>query len=102
MLRVLKVTGESLTPSYLEGDFVITTNIPLLLSALKAGDIVVLRHAVYGTLIKRVDRIDPIQDEIFVTGTHDLSLDSRQFGSVHKKDLLGKVIGHIKKPRRQA
>jgi len=98
MLRLLKVTGDSLSPEYQEGDFVLVCRILLLVRAPKSGDVVVFRHPAYGTMIKLVDRVAPEGDEIFVVGTHDDSVDSRQFGPISRKALLGKVIWHIKKP----
>ena len=37
-------------------------------------------------------------DKIFVIGTHNNSIDSRNFGYINKKDIIGKVIFTIKKP----
>ena len=97
MIQILKVTGESLSPFFLEGDFVVVSKIPFVLRKIKAGDIVVFRHPVYGTMIKKVERISPDGEEIFVLGTHPESTDSRQFGPLSRRQLVGKVIWHIKK-----
>jgi len=99
MLKLLKVTGNSLMPYYQEGDFVLTTKIPFLFKSLQRGDIIAFRHPAYGTLIKRVERIDPNTGDVFVLGTHPESIDSRHFGMIPRQDLLGKVIAHIRKPR---
>ena len=97
MIQILKVTGESLSPFFLEGDFVVVSKIPFVLRKIKTGDIVVFRHPVYGTMIKKVERISPSGEEIFVLGTHLESTDSRQFGPLHRNQLIGKVIWHIGK-----
>ena len=97
MIQILRVTGESLSPFFLEGDFVVVSKIPFVLRKVKSGDIVVFRHPVYGTMIKKVERISPDGEEIFVLGTHPESTDSRQFGSLHRNQLIGKVIWHIGK-----
>lgn len=97
MIQILKVTGESLSPFFLEGDFVVVSKIPFVLRKIKAGDIVVFRHPVYGTMIKKVERISPDGEEIFVLGTHAESTDSRQFGPLRRSQLTGKVIWHIGK-----
>ena len=97
MIQILKVTGESLSPFFLEGDFVVVSKIPFVLQKIKAGDIVVFRHPVYGTMIKKVEQITPDGEEIFVLGTHPESTDSRQFGPLHRGQLIGKVIWHIRK-----
>jgi nickel-type superoxide dismutase maturation protease len=97
MIQILKVTGESLSPFFLEGDFVVVSKIPFVLHKIKAGDIVVFRHPVYGTMIKKVEQITPDGEEIFVLGTHPESTDSRQFGPLRRGQLIGKVIWHIRK-----
>jgi len=100
MFKLLKVSGDSLYPAYQEGDFVLASRIPLLFGKLKRGDVIVFRHRVYGTLIKIVDGVVPDQDEIYVVGTHETSVDSRRLGAISHNDVVGKVIWHIKKPAR--
>jgi nickel-type superoxide dismutase maturation protease len=97
MIQILKVTGESLSPFFLEGDFVVVSKIPFVLRKIKAGDIVVFRHPVYGTMIKKVEHITPDGEEILVLGTQPESIDSRQFGPVRRRQLVGKVVWHIRK-----
>ena len=99
MIKVLKVTDDSLTPEYNEGDFVIVLKIPCVFKSPKRGDVVVFKQSSYGTLIKQVDRYDPQSGELFVIGTHADSVDSRQFGALYKRDLIGKVIWHVRNPR---
>ncbi len=99
MLRLLKVSENSLSPVYQEGDYVVISTIPLLFGAPRRGDVVVFRHALYGTLIKMVEAVAPGGEELSVVGTHADSVDSRRFGPISRKDVLGKVIWHIKGPR---
>jgi signal peptidase I len=99
MLRFMKVTGDSLSPEFQEGDFVLVSKIPFSLSSIHEGDTVVFNHSEYGTLIKKVAIAYPENEEYFVVGTHGHSVDSRRFGNVPRKDLLGKVIWHIRRPR---
>jgi nickel-type superoxide dismutase maturation protease len=98
MLRIIKVTGESLSPEVQEGDYVVITTVPFFFNALKQGDMIVFRHPVYGTMVKHVARVDPGSEEIFVVGSHPQSVDSRQFGSIPKKWITGKVLWQIAKP----
>jgi signal peptidase I len=99
MIRLLRVTGNSLAPTYEEGDFVVIATIPFLFGGIRPGDMVVFRHRAYGTMIKQAQRILPDADEIHVMGTRIDSVDSRNFGPISKRDVLGKVVWHIKKPR---
>lgn len=99
MLRLVRVSGDSLTPEYQDGDFVLTLKIPIQLAWPRPGDTLVFRHPVYGTLIKKVERSEPPQRHIFVTGVHPHSVDSRRFGPIGPQDVIGKVIWHIRRPR---
>ncbi len=98
MLRIVKVTGESLSPEYKEGDYVVVTTIPFFFYSLKQGDKVVFRHPVYGTMVKRVEQVGSDGQEIFVIGSHPQSVDSRQFGPIPKAWVTGKVLWHVAKP----
>ncbi len=98
MLKLLKVSGDSLFPEYKEGDFVFISKVPLFFFPLKPGDIVVFRQPVFGVMIKMIEKLIPDEDRIYVIGTNENSVDSRRFGAIRKSDLLGKVIWHIKKP----
>jgi len=99
MLRLLKVSGNSLSPGYQEGDFVVIVKIPLFLHPYHHGDVIVFHHPHYGRLIKRIKVIDIAQGAVYVAGDHPESLDSRQLGPISLNALEGKVIWHIKKPR---
>lgn len=98
ILKLVKVTGESLSPNYKDGDFVLVAKIPFLLQSLKRGDCVVFDHEIYGTLIKVIDRLDFDKQKMFVKGENINSVDSSKFGSISFTDIMGKVIWHISKP----
>ncbi|RME86999.1 MAG: hypothetical protein D6770_10530 [Anaerolineae bacterium] len=94
VFRLLRVAGDSLSPEYRDGDFVLLVTLPFFLRRLQEGDVIVFRHAGYGTLIKRVLRVDPEQG-IYVTGSGPGSLDSRRLGPIRRRAVVGKVIVHI-------
>ncbi len=96
MLRIFRVSGESLTPEYQHGDFVLVSKIPFLFHPPIEGDVIAFHQPGYGLLIKRVQAIDEIGG-ITVLGTQLDSTDSRVFGAVQRKDIIGKVIWHIRK-----
>jgi signal peptidase I len=99
MLRLLKVSGNSLSPRFEQGDFVIVSKIPFLFMRAKPGDVVAFHQPGYGTLLKLVESVDISRGQINVTGTQPESVDSRVFGPVSTKAVVGKVIWHVKKPR---
>ena len=98
MLRIIKVKGDSLSPEYKEGDYVVITTFPFFFRSLQQGDTIIFRHPVYGTMIKHVERVDPETKELFVIGNHPQSVDSRQFGTISQKWITGRVLWQIAKP----
>ncbi len=64
---------------------------------LKPGDRVVFRQPTYGTLIKKIERLGPGHGQVFVAGTHAASVDSYEFGPVLVEQIIGKVIGIVKR-----
>jgi nickel-type superoxide dismutase maturation protease len=95
MIRIMKVTGESLSPFFQQGDFVIILMRRFIFRRLKPGDVVVFHHPGYGKLIKRVQTVAPGGDELFVVGTRPESTDSREFGPIPLRWVIGMVIFHI-------
>jgi nickel-type superoxide dismutase maturation protease len=98
MCRLLKVHGDSLIPDYQEGDFVLVSKIPFLFASPRPGQVIAFHMPPYGTLIKRVEQVLEGGQSFFVAGTHPHSVDSRQFGPVRRRALLGRVVWHIPKP----
>ncbi len=96
MIRFIKVTGNSLSPEFQGGDYVMVITCPFF--AFKTGDTIVFRHPAYGLLIKKIKTVE--SDKIQVIGNHPDSVDSRQFGPIGRKDILGKVVWRFKKPGR--
>ena len=95
MFQILKVTGESLSPFFVQGDYVLVVKIPFVLRRLKPGDVVVFRHPAHGVMIKRLEWFSADGKELFVLGSHPDSNDSRSFGPVPRHWLIGKVIWRI-------
>lgn len=99
MLQIVKVTGNSLSPEYQDGDFVLVVKIPIFLRSIHPGDTIVFYQIAYGEMIKHVDHLDDQGELIYVRGLHPDSMDSRQFGPISKRDVVGKVIWHIRNKR---
>jgi nickel-type superoxide dismutase maturation protease len=95
VFQILKVTGESLSPFFMHGDYVLVVKLPFVLHRLRVGDVVVFRHPAYGVMIKRLERLTPDGEELYVLGSHPDSNDSRGFGPVPRRWVLGKVVWRI-------
>jgi nickel-type superoxide dismutase maturation protease len=95
-MQIIKVTGESLSPFFRDGDYVLVAKFPFLLKRIKPGDILVFRHPLFGTMIKRLERLSPDGEDLFVVGEDAFSNDSRRFGPIRRADLVGKVVWHSK------
>ena len=97
MLRLLKLAGESLTPDYQIGDFVLVSKIPYFFAPPAPGEVIAFRQPGYGLLIKRIQLVMP-DGSLHVTGSHPESIDSREFGAIRRENLVGKVIWHVRRP----
>jgi len=95
MIKIIKVTGDSLSPFFLPGDFVFTINNQVVCKNLRPGDTVVFTHNAYGRLIKTVLSNDIRSQTLQVKGSHPESISSAKLGPIPYRKLLGKVIFHI-------
>jgi phage repressor protein C with HTH and peptisase S24 domain len=67
MIRIISVTGDSLTPEFNQGDFVVVATNPLFLINIKRGDVLVFHNEHYGTMIKKFSHFEGNRDRLFVT-----------------------------------
>ena len=89
-LKRFKIKNDSMLPTIKAREEVIT--ISYILSKPKVGDIIVFKHIVPPFIFcKRIKKI--INEEVWVEGENKkVSFDSRKFGFVEKKNIIGKVI----------
>ena len=88
MIRLSKVKGHSMSPPYLDGDYVLSLTPKLF--RLQKGDVVIIRHPAYGYLIKEICR--KVKKGYYVQGTHPESTGSQAIGLVLPEMIKGKVI----------
>jgi nickel-type superoxide dismutase maturation protease len=98
MLNLIKVKGESMAPSLHEGDFVFTCR---WYRKLTIGHLVVVDHALYGVIVKKILHIAP-DGQLWLGGENNKSLQSERIGWVSPRRVLGKVIGRICASRQSA
>lgn len=77
-------------PAILQGQTVLVSSIPYLFSKPKSGDIVAFKRE-EKIFIKRIARIEG--QKYFITGDNkNDSMDSRKFGWISRKAIIGKII----------
>jgi len=89
MLKLFKISGNSLYPHFKDGQRVLCSKV-FSFTKIKKSDVVVFSHMRYGLMIKIVEKIEGGQ--YFVQGTDALSIDSRTFGLLHKSQITHKLI----------
>src|SRR5215203_1430423 len=92
--EIFRVAGDSMVPTLQEGDLVLVNPH----AEYKIGDLVVARHPFKQsvTIIKRVAEILPGERYILLSDNLEESADSRSFGAIPAKDMLGKAEAKIK------
>jgi len=94
LIRILRITGASLTPKFQPGDYIlICTWVDK--RKLKPGDVVVFHQPGYGTLVKRVQEIYPEREVCWLIGNVPESVDSNEFGEVPFTNIIGKSVMHF-------
>ena len=88
-LSKVKVVGHSMEPALKQNQTVIVSSVPYLIGKPKVRDIIILQRERY--IIKRISKIKG--DKVFVVGDNKkASTDSRDFGWVSRKEIVGKVV----------
>ena len=91
------MTGNSLSPFFLPGDYVIILRTPRRFKNLSPGDFVVFNHSEYGRLIKQVIRNNPSGTYIETEGIHPDSISTQEIGRVHYENIIGKVYQKVRR-----
>jgi phage repressor protein C with HTH and peptisase S24 domain len=96
-LLVIKVSGDSMTPTYQSGDSVLAAR-RWIAGPTREGDVVICRLPAHvpgpsGYLVKRVTSVTAGQ--VDVRGDGERSYDSRTFGSIPQACVHGRVITRL-------
>jgi nickel-type superoxide dismutase maturation protease len=92
LLSRFKVAGCSMMPTLKHNQIVFASSIPFFFKKPKIGDIVILQYG--RCIIKRIAGAK--ENKIFVVGDNEKrSTDSREFGWIDKRKIIGKVIFKI-------
>jgi nickel-type superoxide dismutase maturation protease len=94
LLARFKINGHSMEPQIKNRDQVLVSSIPYLFKSPQINDIVTFKDNSNKTLVKRIIRIT--DNGFIVQGDNkNDSLDSRKFGEVLLKQIMGKVISKL-------
>ncbi|PIE43619.1 MAG: peptidase S24 [Gammaproteobacteria bacterium] len=93
MLTLKRIEGDSMSPSLQNGDYILACLWPRWL--LKPKQIIVLKHPIYGDIIKRIDTIDE-QGQLTLIGDNHRSVSREAMGKISKQIKTWKVIKRIK------
>lgn len=87
-----QVREKSMEPFISSGDVILVNRLSYLFKNPKIGDVVIIKkNSKKKYLIKRIQRIR--QKTYFVVGDNKKeSIDSRNFGWITKKDIVGKIL----------
>jgi nickel-type superoxide dismutase maturation protease len=91
LLARFKIIGHSMEPQIENGEAVLVSSIPYWFKIPKIHDIVAFKDSANKILIKRI--IKTQNGKYFVQGDNkNDSLDSRRFGYISRKKIIGEVI----------
>ncbi len=88
-----KIQDRSMEPDFKSGDYIIVNKLAYLFGSPKKDDIIVFKHPKEKDmlLLKRIHSISN-SNEIYVVGDNkDFSRDSRHFGPIKRRMIVGKV-----------
>jgi nickel-type superoxide dismutase maturation protease len=88
MIWLSKVKGQSMSPLFTDGDYLLS--ISTKLAKLNLGNVVIINHPAYGYIVKEISR--KVEKGFFVQGTHPMSTDSQSIGLITPTMIHGKVI----------
>ena len=87
--RISRVTGRSMTPSFEDGDYVLSRKAEVV-----PGDVVLIRHPAFGLILKRILRTD--EDGCYIVGgDNSSSTPSDAIGPVIPDNIAGVIQWRI-------
>ena len=88
MLKIFKIKGNSMSPIFAEGDYVLALSKKI--SRPKIHDCIVFEDDIYGCIIKKISAAQ--KSGFYVKGTNPSSMDSQSLGLIPHDRVIGKVI----------
>ncbi len=92
MLNLFKVSGNSMGPDLVSGDYVISTKVYF---KIEKGDTLVVKHPLFGLIIKKVFDVCG-QLFLLIGENHQESVTTKQMGWIGSQQIKGKVVLKVK------
>jgi len=92
ILKLVKVKGDSMSPLFLHGDYLLLTDFPSPTFWMKQGRIIVFNSERYGLLVKRVAKIDKHKKVFWAEGMNPYSVTTEQMGENSFLTVKGTVL----------
>ena len=99
MISITKISGDSMSPEYCDGDYVFSLNSSLIpTSLLSSKRDYIIEHDRIGAMIKRFAGRDPLEKERFLfKGLNEKSISQKEIGSLPRKAIKSLVIYKVSK-----
>ena len=91
-LSVYKIEGDSMSPSLNNGTFVLIKPF----KKIKINKFFIFQHKTYGTLVKKLVKIDS-SNHFWFEGEHQSSISKSQVGPIKENNILGQIVFSISK-----
>lgn len=100
MIGLYRIHGDSMSPSLLTGDYVVTWRMQA--SRLLEGQVVVVDHPTLGRIVKRIHALLANQQVLLIGDNRRQSTETEVIGHVDAHRVLGKMVWRIAMPTGRA
>ena len=95
MIRIYKITGNSMYPEYCDKDYLIVFTL-FKKQFIKNNQNIVFIHSRLGLIIKKIVSIDYLNKTFCVKGNNNQSISSEMLGIINFSQIKGVPLLHIK------
>jgi phage repressor protein C with HTH and peptisase S24 domain len=96
MISILKIQGESMSPLYMEGDYLIVAR-PFRRSSIIPGKNIIFQHDKYGLIVKTITSVDIVRQIFHSKGLNKNSITDQEIGETPFRNIKGLPLFHIRK-----
>lgn len=97
ILDIYKINGNSMFPSYMDGDYVVTVKYRKRIIRPKPRQDAVFLSNRYGILIKRITHVDYDKKTVLTKGINKYSITAEELGEIPFDNLISTVVLKVTK-----